>query len=122
MRILFVIFLISLAAPANSQGMPEGMQEALQCMESLDQQAMEQMATEGKAMAAEIEALCKQGDEAAARKLGIEFALEIKDHELITKLQECGALMKKAMPGIEIPEMPGIDTIKAEAENICDDF
>lgn len=122
MRILLFILLISLTATVNSQGMPEGMQEAIQCMESLDQEAMEQLATEGEAMADEIEALCKQGDEAAARKLGIEYALEIKDHELIVKLQECGELMQKAMPGMEMPEMPGVDTIKAEAGNICDDF
>ena len=120
MRILLLSLLLTLTTSVNSQGMPAGLQEALDCMESLDQEAMEQLAEKGKDIEKEIKAICESGDEEAARKVGIKYALEMKDNEVVLKLMECGEIMEKAMPGMEMPEMPGIDEITAEAENICD--
>ncbi len=122
MRILIVSLLLLLAAAANSQTVPEAVQEAMQCMESIDQEAMEQLAAEGEMMADKIKALCKQGDEDGAKKIGVSYALEMMQHEVLLELQRCGEMMKQAVPSMEMPEMPDAETIKAEAESICDNL
>ena len=122
MRILLLSLLLALTTSLSSQDLPAGLQEALDCMESLDQKAMEQLAEKGKAIEKEIKAICESGDEEAARKAGIKYALEMKENAVVLKLMECGEIMKKAMPDMEMPAMPGIDEITAEAENICDNL
>jgi len=66
MRIFILALLIGFSSFALAQ-MPAGMQEAIDCMESLDQQALEDLGTQGEKLSDDVNALCKKGDESGAR-------------------------------------------------------
>ena len=121
MRIIILALLIGFSSFALAQ-MPAGMQEAIDCMESLDQQALEDLGTQGEKLSDDVNALCKKGDESGARDLVMDYMKGMEDNETIAQLKKCSEMMQKVMPGMQIPDMPTADMYDDETASICDDI
>ena len=121
MRIITLALLIGFSSFAIAQ-MPAGMQEAVDCMQSIDQQALEDMSKQGEKLSNDIKALCKKGDESGASDLLIGYMKDMEDNETLAQLKICSEMMQKVMPGMPTPEMPSADMYVGEAGNICDDI
>jgi len=122
MRLIVLTLLIGFSAIVAAQGMPAGMQEAMDCMTSIDQQALEEFGRKGEKVAEEIKALCKQGDESGARDVGMDFVDELVNNEELKKMKECTELMRKAMPSMPIPEFPSAEEYEDETGSICENI
>ena len=121
MRLIVLAILMFISSFAIAQ-MPEGMQGAVDCMESLDQQALEDIGRQGEAVGNEVEALCKKGDESGAREVAMEYVEEIEGNEAIEELKRCSEMMRKVMPNMPIPEIPSAEMYQEEADSICDSW
>ena len=116
-----LILLFTFSGFASAQGMPPGMQEAMACMQSLDQQAMEKMGADADKMSDEIDALCKKGDESGARSLVLDYVQSMQSNPEMIKMQQCIEKMQKAMPGMPIPQMPTVEMMESKAGSVCED-
>jgi len=121
MRFTYFALLVLLTSTTFAQ-MPEGMQEAMECMQSIDQSAMEKLADEGKAMSEKLEGLCKAGKESEARSVAMGYAKTMFKDKNLVKMRECAEMMQKAMPQMDLPEMPTDEMTEKKAENICDEI
>ncbi len=121
MRIIILALLIGFSSFALAQ-MPAGMQEAIDCMDSLDQQALEDLGKEGEKLSNDIKALCEKGDDSGASDLLLGYMKGMAENETIAQLKKCSEMMQKVMPGMPMPEMPTADMYGGETDNICDDI
>ena len=121
MRIITLALLIGFSSFAIAQ-MPAGMQEAVDCMQSIDQQELENLGTEGEKLSNDIKALCEKGDESGASDLLLGYMKDMAENETVAQLKKCSEMMQKVMPGMPVPEMPTADMYGGEAGNICDDI
>lgn len=121
MRFTILILLLGFSSFATAQ-MPAGMQEAISCMESIDQAALEALGEESEKFADDIKAMCKKGDESAARKAAMGYMQEMEKKEVLKQLQKCSEMMQKVMPGMAMPEMPSAEMFDEEEGNICDNL
>jgi len=121
MRVVMLTLLLVFSSFSIAQ-MPAGMQEAMECMQSLDQDALEDMGTRGEAVSNEIKALCKKGDESEAMEVAMTYVKEMSDSEVVEELKRCSELMREAMPGMPVPEIPSAEMYENEAGSICDDI
>ncbi len=121
MRIFILALLIGFSSFALAQ-MPAGMQEAIDCMESLDQQALEDLGTQGEKLSDDVNALCKKGDESGARDLVMDYMKGMEDNEVLVQLKKCSEMMQKVMPGMPMPQMPTAEMFEDETGGICDDL
>ena len=121
MRVVILTFLLVFSSVSIAQ-MPAGMQEAVDCMQSLDQDALQDLGVRGEAVSNEVKALCKKGDESEAVEVAMTYVKEISDSEVIEELKRCSELMREAMPGMPIPEIPSAEMYENEAGSICDNI
>ena len=121
MRLMLLAFFIVFSSGAIAL-MPAGMQEAMDCMQSLDQEALEEMGSQGEKVANDIKALCKKGDDLAAMEMAMTYVKDMADSEVLEALKHCSELMRKAMPNMPLPEIPSAEMYAEEAGNICDDI
>ena len=122
MRSIALTILICFSSFALAQGMPAGMQEAIECMGSIDQEALEEFGRQGEKIVEEIKALCEQGDESGARDVAMSYVEEVVDNEELKKIKECSDLMRKAMTSMPIPEFPSVEMYEEEADSICENI
>lgn len=122
MRFVVLVLMMGVSSYVVAQGMPEGMQEAMDCMNSLDQDALEKFGEQAESIGNEIKALCDQGDESGARDVAMGYVKELVENEQLIKLKECSELMRKAMPSMPIPEIPTADMYEEEADSICENI
>ena len=120
MRVVTLMLLLGFSVYVNAQGMPAGMQEAMECMNTLDQTALQKFGEDGKKVGDEIKALCENGDESGARDVAMSYIKEMDDNEEVKKLRECSEIMRKAMPSMQMPEIPTADQYANESESICE--
>jgi len=121
MRFIILALLIGFSPFATAQ-MPAGMQEAVECMESLDQAELEALGKRGESLSNEIKALCKKGDESGARDLAMDYMHDMEDNETIEQLKKCSEMMQKVMPGMQVPEIPTAENYEEASGSICDDI
>lgn len=121
MRILMVACLMLFSSFAVAQ-MPAGMQEAVDCMQSVDQEAIEDLGRQGEKVSEEVKALCKQGDESGARDVALSYIGAMADNEAVEEVKRCSELMRKVMPDMPIPEIPSAEMYAEEAGSICDNI
>ena len=123
MRIIItVVLLFGGSLLANAQGLPAGMQEAIECMNKIDQSALTQMSKKGEAFGVKIKALCDKGDEKAAKAMGLDYFKEVNKNEAFVQLNKCNDLMRKAMPEMDLPTMPSEEDFENDKGSICDDW
>ena len=89
---------------------------------SISSSGLESMGREGERVSNEIKALCNKGDESGAREVAMDYVKLMTDNETIEEMKRCSELMRKAMPSMELPEMPSAETYAKEADNICDNI
>ena len=121
MRLVMLVLLMVFSSMVTAQ-MPAGMQEAINCMQSLDQEALKDLGTQGEKLSKEIKALCKEGDESGARDLAMEYIKDLEGNENLVHLKKCSEMMQKVMPGMPMPEMPTAEMYEEESDTICDDI
>ncbi|MBE9548039.1 MAG: hypothetical protein IMF09_01435 [Proteobacteria bacterium] len=121
MRFIVLACLLGLSSLVSAQ-MPAGMQEAISCMESIDQAALEALGEDGEKFADDIKAMCKKGDESGARKAALKYMKEMESNESLMQLKKCSEMMQKVMPGMVMPEMPTAEMYAEEEGNICDNI
>jgi predicted lipoprotein len=117
-------------APAIAGAMPDmaamqrAMEEAQRCMQSVDQDAVEQMAEEAEAFEAEMRRLCAAGSRDEAQRRALEFSRRIMDDAELQKVRECTAMMREAMEGMPMMRMPEAAEVptpeEIEATHVCD--
>lgn len=120
MRFTILVCLLVLSTYTSAQ-MPAGMQEAIACMESVDQAALEVLGTEAEQFAGDIQAMCKQGNESGARKAALKYMKKMENNEPLLQLKKCSEMMQEIMPGMTIPEMPTAE-MYAEEGDVCDNM
>ena len=120
MRLLILILLLGCSSLAIAQGMPAGMQEAMDCMKSLDQDALREFGEQGQKVGDQIKVLCDKGDESGARDVALAYVKKLADDQELIKLKECSEIMRKAMPSIPIPEIPSAEQYEEQADSICE--
>ena len=116
--LVFVLFFSSLVVAQ----MPPGMQEAIDCMQSVDQDALRELGTQSESVANEIKALCADGDVSGARKVAMAYAQEMTDNEAVAELKRCSEMMREVMPNMPMPEIPSTEMFEEESGNICDNI
>jgi len=115
--IIVAAILLVFSSGAIAQNMPAGVQEAMKCMQSIDQEAIKDLSVKAKEISLEIKALCKKGDESGARVAAMHYAKGIKDNKILQQLNKCSDMMRKAMPNMPAPDMPSAK--KYEDADIC---
>ena len=120
MRFIIVALFLGSSSLAIAQGMPAGMQEAMECMNSLDQDALKEFGEDGEKVGEEIKALCKKGDESGARDVAMAYVEQLASNEEVKKLKECSEIMRQAMPSMPIPEIPSAEMYEEEAGSLCE--
>jgi len=122
MRVIILALLLSCSSFTAAQGMPEGMQEAMECMSSLDQDVLRGFGGRAEEIANEIKALCKTGDESGAMDVAMNYAQELAGNQEVIKLKECSEVMRKAMPSMQIPEIPSAEEYEDHMGSICENL
>ena len=124
MRYFVFVLILVFSSIAFSQGkpagVPAGMQEAMECMTSLDQDALKEFGKEGEKVGEQIKALCKEGDESGAKDVAMAFVEQLASNEEVKKLKKCSEIMRKTMPSMPIPEIPSAEMYENEADSICE--
>lgn len=103
---------------AQMQQMMEQAKRAQACMADIDQQALLAIGEQGRAMEAEVKALCRDGRRKEAERKVIEFGRMISQNENLMAAKKCGELMQGVAPQVKYP------TSKEEFmdRDICDNF
>lgn len=103
----------------NSGDMQEMMQQMLkvqQCMESVDQQELQELQSHAEKFKAEVDALCAQGKRSKAQKKAIAFGKKMSKEPAMKQMRKCGEMAQGAMPN-----MPHIAGEEDYANNhVCD--
>ena len=108
-------------AQGMPQGMPPGFQEAMACMESIDQNALDKMGNEADKLSDKVDALCEKGDEAGAKRLVLDYVQSMQSNPELIKMQTCITKMQEAMPGMPMPQMPTVEMMESKDGSVCDD-
>ena len=122
MRIIIFALLLCFSSLAMAQDTLASMQEAMECMNSLDQDALREFGEQGEEVAEKIKVLCDKGDESAARNVALAYVKELADSQELIKLKECTHIMREAMPSFPIPEIPGAEMYEEQADSICENL
>ena len=124
-KLFFILGLFPISGFAQSdltQGnimkMMEQAQKAQACMQGVDESAFESIEAEGKAMQADIKALCANGERDDAQDKAQAYAKELMGRPEMAKVRECSEMLR----GI-LPEMP-FDNFEEKYANshVCDDI
>ncbi len=94
------------------------MQEAMACMENIDQSALKVLDAEGQKMKSEVEALCKSGRRAAAQDKAMEYAKDMMSRPEMKKIRECSKLAAGMMPKMTFEDL----VEDGKNRHVCDDF
>ena len=103
----------------NMQQMDMGkMQEAMACMQNIDQSGLKDLEREGKKMQLEIRSLCKSGNRDEAEAKAMAFGKDMMNRTEIKKMRECSKLAAGMLP-----KMPFEDFEKKyKNRHVCDDL
>jgi len=95
--------------------MMEQAQKMQACVSQIDPAVMEKMAERGKALQAEISALCKSGDRDGAQERAMAYGKEMMNDESMQAMKKCGEEMAQAMP-----QMDFVKDYSDQKNHVCD--
>jgi len=108
---------------AQLQGMMQGMAQMAACFQNLDQDKLNVMAEEGKAMEAELKQLCAAGERDKAQDKAMSYGIKFMNSDELKQLQQCGEMAKGMIP--EMPDYSAyVDPDSEENANrhVCDEL
>lgn len=98
--------------PLGMMQMFEAAEKARACMENVDQQVLERIDTEGKAMEAEVKALCESGKRGQAQKTALAFSRDVTSRPAVQEMRKCSEMMRGM-----IPDMVPFDDLESDLKN-----
>ncbi|MDX1519091.1 MAG: hypothetical protein R3318_03135 [Gammaproteobacteria bacterium] len=122
-----VLFLLSISIQVGHAGgmTEEQMQQMMQqaeemqkCFAKIDPSAMKKLETRGRAMDAEVRALCKSGKRDDAQKAAMKYAKEISSSRELQAMKKCGKMAENMMTQMS---MLSPDEI-TKSGHICDNM
>ncbi|MBL4827577.1 MAG: hypothetical protein JKY66_07675 [Spongiibacteraceae bacterium] len=125
-KLLVLLVLFPMMAFAQMGEMSEQQRQQLMenvgdmqaCFAKIDQSALQEMAVLGRAMQAEIQALCSRGKRQAALDATVKFAKKYRTNKQMSAMRECGEKMAAF-----IPDLPAvIEGLNVDNAHVCDSF
>jgi hypothetical protein len=123
-----VVILLSLlpagviAQDMNQQDMMAQMQEMSVCMQSIDQEKLQNLGNVADKFEAEMKTLCQQGKRDEAQEKAIKFSRKMMDSptlkELINCTEKIPASMREMMPSINTEDI----TKDYNSRHVCDEM
>jgi len=101
--------------PGDLQQMMEQAQGLQACLAGIDQNALNELRTQGETIAAELKAMCVAGQRDAAQARAVAYGREMARSPLLDSLGECGERVKSM---IQIPYVA--DTMEGKTQHVCD--
>lgn len=127
----FFVFLLALTLPvlaaaqndpgmseAQMQQMMQGMQAMQNCMQNVDQAALQTFEQRAKQMQAEVEALCAAGKRDEAQERALAFGKETAQNKALQEMKKCGEMMQGMAP--KLPKVAQSDEPEQKKSHICD--
>ena len=128
--VLLMLSCFSTASTAGPGGMSEEQMQQMmqqaekmqQCYGNIDQSAFKQLEAKGKAMEAEIKALCAAGKRDEAMSTAMKYGMEMQNDPQLQQMRKCGEMMKDMMAGMPQPYIPNMPVEDDKDSHICDDM
>ncbi|HHJ38980.1 MAG: hypothetical protein AXA67_10885 [Methylothermaceae bacteria B42] len=127
MKHWFIFALVSLSLPVaaqppgmteqDMQRMMENAQKMQECMQGIDQAAIEPIEAKSREFEQKVKALCLAGKRDEAQKLAIQFGREMAANETVKKIQQCSKIMQGMMPRMNVPSPQEL-----KEHHICDNY
>lgn len=93
-------------------------QQMQACFEKIDQAALQQFATEGQRVEAQLRSLCSDAKRSEAQQLAMDFARDYVDNKEMAALRDCASQMSDL-----IPQMPAaIKEMETANIHVCDAY
>lgn len=108
---------------AQLQGMMQGMAQMAACFQNLDQDKLNALAEEGKAVEKELKQLCADGERDQAQARAMEYGLKFMDSEEFKQLKQCGDMAQQMMP--QMPDYSAYadpDSEENKNRHVCDEI
>ncbi len=100
------------------QQMMEQAEKMGQCMQGIDESAINELAAMSEKMQAEIKELCEAGNRKEAEKRAIKLGTEIANSRQMKELQKCGAMARQMMHN-----MPSVtENMEKNNSHVCDQY
>ena len=123
MRLIILALILSISSIADAQFLRDGarddMEDARDCLDSVDQDKLRDYAEEAEDMADEAKDLCDDDDEPAARDVVKAYIEEMENNKEFEEMAECSDILRDAMPNLPIAELPSIEDYEDEMDDIC---
>ena len=124
LSLIILALILSISSIANAQILRDGargdMEDARDCLDSVDQDELRDFAEDAEDMADEARDLCDDGDDAAAKDVVTAYIEEMGNNREFDKLAECSEILRDSMPNMQIVELPSIEDYEDELDDICD--
>lgn len=124
MRFIILALIISFSSIADAQlfrgGARDDMNEARDCLDSIDRDQLSDLAEDAEDMADEVRDLCDDGDDSAAKDMVTAYIEEMRNKRDFDELAECSDILRDSMPNLRIAELPSIEDYEDELDDICD--
>ena len=106
----------------DMQSMMKKAEEAQACFAKLDPASFKAMEKQGRAMEAEIKALCSAGKRSEAMSKTIAFVKEFNESKEYQELQNCSKIMEGMMQSMPMPDIGSDLDELDEGSHVCDEI
>lgn len=103
--------------PMNMEKMMEQAEKMEQCLQGIDERALDQFSARSEKIEAEIRTLCRAGKRSEAQRVAIDFGREVAASKEMQKLRECASIMRGMGGATPLPTPKEL-----ERRHICDDY
>jgi predicted component of type VI protein secretion system len=124
MRFIILALILGFSTIADAQILRGGargdLEDARDCLDSIDQDALRDYAEDAEDMADDAKDMCDNGDDEAARDIVLDYIDEMKNNREFKKLAECSEILRDSMPNLGTVDLPSIEDYEDELDDICD--
>ena len=123
MRFILLALLLGFSSLSDAQlfrgGDRDDMRDAVDCLDSVGRDALEDFGDQAQDVADEIQDLCDEEDDEGARDVAMDYLDELADSRELRELEECSEIIRDSMPLIDMAEFPSAETYEEELDDIC---
>lgn len=108
---------------SQMQEMMQGMAQMAACMQDIDQDRLDALAEEGKAVEQELKQLCSAGERDEAQAKAMEYGKKFMNSPEMNQLRQCGEMarqMLSTIPDYSVYTDP--ESEEFENRHVCDDI